>query len=272
MQDRTCVDCGLVLTKKPGPGRWPKRCPECKVAWRFRYDNERPRRSGSHRSLGVKTCAWCGHDFKAQTDRTTFCSRRCAGSSRAEGTASELRWEQCKSCGTHVPRRSRHKCVPSSPVGSTVDCPWCDKTFTQRTARQVYCGDHCRQAFHYTPNRSRIFIRDCAWCEDVFVTRFAGRRCCSKTCRKRNEGKFWVPASDRANVYERDSWVCQLCGKRVRKDLPVSDDRAASLDHILPRSLGGTDDIDNLQLAHRICNSIKGTGVFNSAEQLRLVG
>lgn len=28
--DRTCRDCGKQLTKKPGRGRWPVKCPECK--------------------------------------------------------------------------------------------------------------------------------------------------------------------------------------------------------------------------------------------------
>ena len=32
----------------------------------------------------------------------------------------------------------------------------------------------------------------------------------------------------------------------------------ATIDHIIPRSKGGGDEIENLQLAHARCNKIKG--------------
>jgi hypothetical protein len=35
---------------------------------------------------------------------------------------------------------------------------------------------------------------------------------------------------------------------------------AASRDHIVPRSVGGSDEPDNLLLAHCICNAIRGDG------------
>lgn len=44
---------------------------------------------------------------------------------------------------------------------------------------------------------------------------------------------------------------CAICGKRIRSfdDLTV--------DHIIPTSKGGKSEIDNCQLAHRACNSMK---------------
>ncbi len=32
MEERTCRDCGDAVFKKPGVGRWPVRCPECRSA------------------------------------------------------------------------------------------------------------------------------------------------------------------------------------------------------------------------------------------------
>lgn len=43
--------------------------------------------------------------------------------------------------------------------------------------------------------------------------------------------------------------VCALCGL----------DGATTADHGIPRSLGGPDTLDNLDPAHRACNSAKGT-------------
>lgn len=45
-------------------------------------------------------------------------------------------------------------------------------------------------------------------------------------------------------VYDRDQGLCWLCGGPVPRD-------EASLDHRLPRALGGGNDLPNLALAHR---------------------
>lgn len=55
----------------------------------------------------------------------------------------------------------------------------------------------------------------------------------------------------RDEVIARDGYVCGICGGGVAPD-------QMSIDHIVPISRGGTDDLDNLQAAHRSCNSRKG--------------
>ncbi len=49
----------------------------------------------------------------------------------------------------------------------------------------------------------------------------------------------------------RDGHVCGICGEAVRE-------QELSIDHIVPISAGGGDDITNLQPSHKICNSRKG--------------
>jgi len=53
---------------------------------------------------------------------------------------------------------------------------------------------------------------------------------------------------DRELVFERDEWICGICGERV-----VPGD--ATLDHVVPVALGGAHTVANLRLAHAICNS-----------------
>ncbi len=65
----------------------------------------------------------------------------------------------------------------------------------------------------------------------------------------------------RAMVADRDGWICRYCHSALREDFHDSDSKLpfATLDHIFPASLGGGEGLDNLALACRSCNSIKGS-------------
>ena len=57
------------------------------------------------------------------------------------------------------------------------------------------------------------------------------------------------------DVFGRDDYKCKNCGAGSYSDLTV--------DHIYPRSRGGSNDPSNLQTLCRGCNSDKGNGVLN---------
>ena len=59
----------------------------------------------------------------------------------------------------------------------------------------------------------------------------------------------------------RDGWECWLCGGAVDPDEPAGSLWAASVDHVVPRSLRGPDTAANRRLAHRRCNSSRGNRV-----------
>lgn len=68
-----------------------------------------------------------------------------------------------------------------------------------------------------------------------------------------NEGRRLSDHVRRA-VIDRDGFRCGLCGG----DVDPSD---VHIDHILPYSLGGSSDLDNLQVAHSLCNIRKGNRI-----------
>lgn len=65
----------------------------------------------------------------------------------------------------------------------------------------------------------------------------------------------------RSKVYERDGWICQVCGLLVDPALRHPNRMAASLDHRVPLARGGTHTFANCQLAHFSCNARKGARV-----------
>lgn len=57
-----------------------------------------------------------------------------------------------------------------------------------------------------------------------------------------------VTRAIRRAVWERDGGICGLCS------LPVPFDRTMHADHILLKSMGGSDALENLRTTHRACN------------------
>lgn len=87
-------------------------------------------------------------------------------------------------------------------------------------------------------------------------------------------GGSWIRKDKRLAIYIRDGFTCVYCGT----DLKHADPTDVTLDHLLPRSAGGTNEATNLVTACRHCNSQRGDrpwvsyapgGAHDRIEQLR---
>lgn len=58
-------------------------------------------------------------------------------------------------------------------------------------------------------------------------------------------------------LMKKQNGLCAICEEQM--NLIKNDPKQASLDHIEPLSRGGLNTINNIQLAHRICNEKKGS-------------
>ncbi|WP_152203638.1 HNH endonuclease [Georgenia thermotolerans] len=72
---------------------------------------------------------------------------------------------------------------------------------------------------------------------------------CSQDRRKHGVSVGWLAA--------RDGTDCSICGDPVDMTLRYPDGMCPSIDHVIPRAKGGTNDPENLALAHMQCNRIK---------------
>ena len=63
---------------------------------------------------------------------------------------------------------------------------------------------------------------------------------------------------DPFKVFDRDGWVCQMCGVPTPRELRATwEDNAPELDHIIPLSKGGPHTYKNTQCSCRKCNQRK---------------
>ncbi|MGN9126022.1 HNH endonuclease [Oliverpabstia intestinalis] len=72
--------------------------------------------------------------------------------------------------------------------------------------------------------------------------------CGIKINKKQNRKKFTT--EQRKIIYQKANGRCQLCGRKIEYE-------DMTLDHIVPLSLGGADEMDNLQCTDFACNKFK---------------
>lgn len=186
-------------------------------------------------------------------------------------------------------------------VARPAECAWCHEGI-DRAARpwSAYCSDLCQNRTKHgvtapTPARlaevgvtvDGVFManppgrveNECKGCGRRFRCRRA-RSYCTMECYyvaigSTPEESYWVNLRTRLAVYHRDGYRCQLCFEPVDMCAdPGRDPRGPSLDHIIPRARGGGDERSNLRLAHRGCNSRRGSAVeeFHVVGRVRLPG
>lgn len=82
----------------------------------------------------------------------------------------------------------------------------------------------------------------------------------------RGQGSKWLWPSTRRRIYERDDWRCVWCTEKVEQPTLPEDGilvsggiiRQASIDHVVPRARGGSNDPRNLITCCAQCNAKRG--------------
>lgn len=68
--------------------------------------------------------------------------------------------------------------------------------------------------------------------------------------KKKWNGSKWIRPEKRLAIYIRDGFSCAYCGR----DLKDAEPQEINLDHLLPRSAGGSNEATNLITSCKSCN------------------
>ena len=65
-------------------------------------------------------------------------------------------------------------------------------------------------------------------------------------------------------IFERDNYICGICGQPIDKNLKYPDPQSVSLDHFIPLEKDGKHARNNVQAAHLRCNCSKRVTIIPS--------
>ena len=292
MKKRTCPGCYAEIT--PGPReRNPKKwCSErCRVrGYRIqnpdKVEEQKLRARATSCRIYVEPCDICGElkTWRSARRKVRTCSRSCENVVKAqrqrERYAANVESEReriyawrrakaspCVECGAPTTTNTAQRCgrcqrKVAAAGASEMHQRWRIVTSADSWRRNL--ADPLRPGPLLIEGPPRVADRPprhftagcCAECREPFVVEAWSGRYCSPRCTP--GWSQWISRSRRFDLYERDDWTCQICGDPVPLVTTYLHPLGASLDHVIPRSRGGSHADENLRMAHMLCNSLRG--------------
>lgn len=174
----------------------------------------------------------------------------------------------CAQCGRMLWRGSG-----SRPIGTAVCRPCRRETFEHGTSKGYRGGCRCEACRAWNRESMQAYARkrkaegrpiapsaesrakDRAKAKAQGYTDRMRSRDAARRARKMGAT---VERFSNAEVFERDTWVCGICGKGTDREASYPAPLMPTLDHIVPLSLGGAHSRENTRCAHLACNLRRG--------------
>lgn len=183
---------------------------------------------------------------------------------------------RCKICGDVFKRTAQ--CVRSGRNTTCFNCTNIEKENKRKQElQQKIATDMIRQQARHINDiklnknkeieriykkfkKNTLYVQKCVVCNEEYIGRSQSKYC--PMCRKKVSHHHSYKSLKR--LYDRDNGICHICNelcdwndKRIDKGTIIVGSNYPSIDHIIPLAKGGTDDWNNLGLAHVRCNLIK---------------
>lgn len=284
---RACGGCGADISDRSRGAAW------CSDTCRFRSSPKPPRPCDGCgvdvKSCGrVALCSACALDRKRERWRKgnrrivarpcVVCATTFEAPKRARKTCSDACAQVLHDAATERAKVERRITWPKCSVWFK-SCAYCGDLFTSKTRARRCCSSGCRNR-EYDQRARPASLKRCKCGAEIKPARNKCDACRAaahkaKKQRERRRRRALKLASvtepyTLAEIALRDGFRCGLCGCKVRMNLAVPHPKAPTIDHVIPISISRDDTKANVQLAHFICNSIKGDR--GGDEQLALIG
>jgi len=239
-----CQQCGKQEERTPSEAKRSKFCSvEC---------------NGKYRRAAMSYhCQQCGNEFfrkKRGGDTMEYCGRKCAfignGKKLRKYNAHVIAWQKYQA----TKRRSVEKEIASLiRIGKRMQkahlmCRCCGGKYLRKRKHSHFCSDQCRQT---SKDRSKEKAKGSA-------SRRRGKRV-YKAKRRAMLRAVSAENIDPIKVFERDRWICHICGKKTLKSKRgTSHEKAPELEHIVALANGGKHSWSNVACSCRSCNIAKG--------------
>jgi hypothetical protein len=184
----------------------------------------------------------------------------------------------CDLCGEPAERKpGRRRCAACRPVSKAKErsCTVCGLTHVSDRSWCSACHAESLRLRYRRVNGIALDAGPASCCRECGGELLAAdnhrkvtmiRQYCSAACRyrakcrRRRVTRAGLPTDRYAavDIFERDGWVCQLCGDGIDPAAEPRSPWSASIDHVVPVSMGGADVVSNVQAAHLRCNVVKG--------------
>lgn len=216
--------------------------------------------SVNERGLGNHGVIWgeCWHYISSQAK--TFKDKHPEFKyieSRRKGDTKKVRLK-CRKCGSIVER------AESTVRAKGIECEFCKEQKKLQKERIKLMRFFNALAESKKP-------KHCEYCGTEFFSQSPYAKYCSEKCKKKSKGSsirkrcrkygaLYDPSVKPIKVFERDGYVCQICGiacNDTDKTWGSFGPYAPTVDHILALANGGQHTWDNVQCVHAICNSYK---------------
>lgn len=227
-KQRICKYCGGQFFN--GNGHDPQYCSrQCAIYARFGTPEERNARVSERQKLQEKrpkpVCFFCWKPYDRNSPNQQYCSHECMYMASLNNKREQ--WKEayrprtfrCEECGTLV----------------TTQC---------KDTHSKFCSESCAKKYgrrmeHQTIRHKELTKRQ-------------------KIIRKQQIRDNYIEPVSYSAIFKRANGICGICGLPVLYDKHIDNNWSGTIDHIVPLSLGGEHSMKNCQLAHRVCNSLKG--------------